>query len=179
MKVTDEHIRQACISYLLEQESKSKLLKEQITLQEHSKFIEWIKNLDYKTATHLVLCELDETRAQKIMRIVKQVAAIGGLAILAGRGLRLRNNALTAIHGNRVAIALGVILGTVIFSAAVNAMADHFTSACYKSCLARKITGKEFEFCQAKCEIEGNQRTLAMLQSEKTKCDKTKYPTPC
>jgi hypothetical protein len=52
--ITDEMIREECISYLLDKASKSKYLKESITIAENEKFTKWILSLSIDEAISLI-----------------------------------------------------------------------------------------------------------------------------
>jgi hypothetical protein len=63
--ITDEMIREECISYLVDAAKQSEILKESVTLAEHERFIDWIRELDTDSVVGLVFGEQQDVAAKK------------------------------------------------------------------------------------------------------------------
>jgi hypothetical protein len=76
----------------------------------------------------------------------------------------------------RIVLYLGLwLLPIPFFNDVVNYIIKKHDFACMKSC----IRDKDRDFCYRKCRYEGRQYAVKFLQSQVTKCNKSKKPLKC
>jgi len=180
-------VKKECTDYLLNSCSKSKLLKEQVTILEYENLQEWIKNLSCEDVLSIVI--LNEQFKNKIIDKMARWGAehgeaslIGSFTLLGGVGgnivglYKKIDRPKTSVGKYTAAGAgIGAGIGSVL-SVIAHYRKKKIEAQCLSPCIK---SGKDESFCKKYCKLVAHQKYLAHLKSELTKCPSTKQPEKC
>jgi len=150
----------ACRDYVLEVINESKYLRNRLSLVEHAKVYDWVKNkASYNQIVSIMVYEVKPLTEKTIKEFENQAKILTEGPISKVAGVMLRHPIKT-------------VLGLAAASAIGNYIYRRFFDRCGKQC-------KGDALCIRKCRVDSIKQVIAELQSNKSTCKDSKNPEKC